>query len=326
MISRRSLLVSAAATAATATFFRDNVRLAASASQPSTPVNFAVPPGAIDCHAHIFADPKLFPLSPGRGFTPELASLDEQIAMHKAVHVDRVVLVNSSIYGTDPAVTVDGLGKLGKAARGVVTIDEAIPDAQLDALHKAGVRGVRQSLLMAGQTTPADAKQHLQTLAKKLDGRGWSIEVSGVPLAMTDALFDDYMTVPMPIVFAHFAGAQAAAGVEQPGFQSLLKLMKAGKAYVKLSAVYNSSKMAPDYADVGPLALALAGANPDRAIYGSDWPHPVGRPPAGGTKFDTTPLLAIDDGRVLNQFAVWFPDAGLRKKIFVDNPARLYGF
>jgi len=131
----------------------------------------------------------------------------------------------------------------------------------------------------------------------------------------------------VPVVFDHFGGAQAALGVEQPGFNDLVELVAAGKAYVKISGAYRASKLAPDYPDAAPLARALIGANEDRIIWGTDWPHPDTVVPPGKTPLDyVVPLYQIDDGRLLNQLAVWAPDAAIRQKILVDNPARLYGF
>jgi predicted TIM-barrel fold metal-dependent hydrolase len=102
--------------------------------------------------------------------------------------------------------------------------------------------------------------------------------------------------------------------------------VRSGKAYVKISGAYRASKLAPDYADVVPLAQALIAANSDRIIWGTDWPHPTSTTPPGNKPTDLTPLFQIDDGRLLNQLPVWAPDAAVRKKILVDNPARLYGF
>ena len=129
----------------------------------------------------------------------------------------------------------------------------------------------------------------------------------------------------MPVVFDHFAGTQAAPGVEQPGFSSLLNLLHSGKAYVKISAPYRSSTQSPDYPDVAPIAKALVAANPQRILWGSDWPHP-GIPVPGRSNSEITPFFQIDDGRVLNFLPKWVPDAAVRKTILVENPAKLYGF
>ena len=102
--------------------------------------------------------------------------------------------------------------------------------------------------------------------------------------------------------------------------------MKSGKAYVKISGAYRASKLAPDYPDAAPLARALIAANSDRIVWGTDWPHPDSSSVPGRKPTDIAPLYQIDDGRLLNQVPVWAPDAAIRKKILVDNPARLYGF
>jgi len=95
---------------------------------------------------------------------------------------------------------------------------------------------------------------------------------------------------------------------------------------VKISGAYRSSKLAPDYSDCAPLARALIAANSDRILWGTDWPHPDSVTPPGRKPTEVTPLFQIDDGRLLNQLPIWAPDAAVRKKILVDNPARLYRF
>jgi len=121
-----------------------------------------------------------------------------------------------------------------------------------------------------------------------------------------------------------FGGARAELGPRQPGFAELLELVRSGRAYVKISGAYRSSSLGPDYADVVPLAQALIAANPERIVWGTDWPHPNSA--SGRNATEVTPLFQIDDGRLLNQLAVWAPDAATRSRILVDNPAHLYGF
>ena len=131
----------------------------------------------------------------------------------------------------------------------------------------------------------------------------------------------------MPVVFDHFGGARAAARRRiSRALPTCWNWSRSGKAYVKISGAYRASKLAPDYADVAPLARALIAANSDRIVWGTDWPHPDSVTPPGKKPTDVTPLFQIDDGRLLNQLPVWAPDAAIRKKILVDNPARLYGF
>ncbi len=295
------------------------------ASQPSTPVNFDVPAGACDCHTHIHGDPGKFPFFAGRVYTPELASPEEMSALHKALHIERVVIVTPSVYGTDNSATLFGMKARGPTARGVAVIDDKTPEADLDAMNQAGIRGIRLNLATGGVDDPAVGRPRFQAAVERVKARGWHVQLF-TSLAMISAIKDLVAASPVPVVFDHFGGAQAALGAGQPGFSDLLDLVKSGKAYVKISGAYRASRLAPDYPDVIPLAQALIAANSDRIVWGTDWPHPNSETPPGKKPTDVTPLYQIDDGRLFNQLPVWAPDAAMRRKILVDNPARLYGF
>jgi predicted TIM-barrel fold metal-dependent hydrolase len=323
MLSRRDLLIGAAATGA-ATLVRPLTTVLAAASQPVTPVNFAVPEGACDCHSHIFGDSHRFPFSPTRIYTPEPASIDEMRALHRALHTDRVVVVHPSVYGTDNSCTLDAIKQLAPRARAIAVIDDSTPESALDEMHRAGFRGIRLNLETFGESDPALARERIQAAIHRIKTRRtWHLQIY-TRLSVIEAIADQFRSASMPIVFDHFGGAQAALGTEQPGFATLVKLVHSGKAYVKVSAAYRSSKQAPDYADVAPLAKALVAANPHRILWGTDWPHPSQVP--GRPATEITPLFQIDDGRVFNQFALWAPDAGQRRTILVENPAKLYDF
>jgi predicted TIM-barrel fold metal-dependent hydrolase len=165
----------------------------------------------------------------------------------------------------------------------------------------------------------------LQSAIDRAKGHDWHVQIySNLPVLA--ALKNDLAQSPVPLVLDHFAGAQAALGVDQPGFADVVELVKSGKVYVKISGAYRASKAAPDYAEVLPFAKALIAANPDRLVWGTDWPHPDAVTPPGKKPTDVTPLLQIDDGALLNLLAVWTTDAAIRQKILVTNPARLYGF
>src|SRR5256885_7621108 len=151
MFSRREVLIGAVIAGAVALDPRINT-LSASASQPATPVNFKVPPGACDCHTHIFGDPKRFPFASQRAYTPEPASIEEMRALHRTLHTDRVVIVQPSIYGTDNSCTLDAIKQLGSGARGIAVIDDKTPDSLLDQMSHSGIRGIRINLETAGQT------------------------------------------------------------------------------------------------------------------------------------------------------------------------------
>ena len=297
----------------------------ATAVQPSTAVNFELPAGACDCHTHIHGDPTKFPFFAGRVYTPELASPEEMSALHKALNIERVVIVTPSVYGTDNSATLFGMKARSATARGVAVIDDETPEHELDGMNQAGIRGIRLNLATGGVNDPSVGRQRFQSAVERIKSRNWHIQLF-TSLGMIAAIKDLVAAAPVPAVFDHFGGARAALGVEQPGFSDLLELVNSGKAYVKISGAYRASKLAPDYADVAPLARALIAANPDRIVWGTDWPHPNSVTPPGKKPTDLTPLLQIDDGRLLNQLPVWAPDAAVRNKILVDNPARLYGF
>lgn len=323
MVSRRDILLRAGVACAAFLGRRATTALA-SASQPRTAVNFEVPKGACDCHTHIFGDPEKFSYAAGRVYTPESASLAEMRSLHRALHTDRVVIVQPSVYGTDNSCTLDAIQQLGPGARGIAAIADDSSDSELDEMHRRGIRGIRINLETAGQFDPAVARRRLQTAIERVKGRrDWHIEVY-TRLSVIEAIKDQVAAAAVPISFDHFGGAQAALGINQPGFGVLLGLLRDAKVYVKISAPYRSSKLAPDYSDVAPLAKALLAANAQRLVWGSDWPHPAQIP--GRKPEQITPLYQIDDGRDLNLVAEWVPDPGLRRAILVDNPAKLYGF
>jgi predicted TIM-barrel fold metal-dependent hydrolase len=320
MLTRREILVGMIAVGAimrTRTSF-------AKAAQPATPVSFDVPAGACDCHTHIHGDPEKFPFFSGRVYTPEMALPDEMAALHKALHMQRVVIVTPSVYGTDNSATLYGMKARGADARGVAVIDDKTPESELDAMGRAGVRGIRLNLATGGVNDPAVGRQRFLAAIERITSRNWHVQMN-TNLAMISAIKEQVAASPVAVVFDHFGGARAELGPQQPGFAELVELVRSGQVYVKISAAYRVSRLAPDYADVVPLAQALIGANPDRIVWGTDWPHPATTPP-GGKATDVTPLMQIDDGRLLNQLPVWAPDPVIRKKILVDNPARLYAF
>ena len=295
----------------------------ARAAQPATPVSFEVPRGACDCHTHIHGDPGKFPFFPGRVYTPETALPEEMAALHQALRMQRVVIVTPSVYGTDNSATLYGMKARGADARGVAVIDDKTPESELDTMASAGVRGIRLNLATGGVSDPAAARQRFERAVARVKSRNWHVQLY-TNLATISAITDLVAVSPVPVVFDHFGGARAELGPRQPGFAELLNLVRSGHAYVKISGAYRSSSLAPDYADVVPLAQALIAANPERIVWGTDWPHPNSA--SGRKATELTPLFQIDDGRLLNQLPVWAPDAATRSKILVDNPARLYGF
>jgi len=320
MLNRRSVLLASLAAGVAMTN-----KAHARAAQPATTVDFDVPALACDCHTHIHGDVEKFPFFAGRVYTPEPASPEEMAALHKALHVERVVIVTPSVYGTDNSSTLFGMKARGATARGVAVIDDKTTEAQLDAMQADGFRGSRINLATGGVSDPNVGRARFTAAVERMKARGWHVQLY-TTLPMISAIKELVLASPVPAVFDHFGGLEASLGLEQPGFSDLIALVKSGKAYVKISGAYRSSNLAPDYQDMVPYARALIAANPDRIVWGTDWPHPDSSRVEGRKPTEIAPLYQIDDGRLLNQLPVWAPDAEVRKKILVDNPARLYGF
>jgi predicted TIM-barrel fold metal-dependent hydrolase len=283
-----------------------------------------VPAGACDCHVHVFGPSERYPFSPDRRYTPGEASVEDLLALQRALRFDRVVIVHPSPYGVDNSCTIDALRGLGARARGVAVIDETTSEAALREMDRAGMRGVRVNLETFGLHDPAVASQLLKGAAARVAPLGWHVQTY-TNLTVLAALQETIRALPVPLVVDHFGHADAAKGIAQPGFDALLALVAGGKAYVKISGAYRISKQV-DRGDVAALARALIAANPDRIVWGTDWPHPGGG--RGGPREDDAiePFLGEDDGAALNRLAAWAPDPVLRRKILVDNPARLYDF
>jgi predicted TIM-barrel fold metal-dependent hydrolase len=325
MASRRDVLLALVAGGA-ATLNRRLGGLLNSDEQPGfTPVNFAVPARACDCHVHVFGDATRFPFSPDRPYTPPPAPVDDLRRLHRQLHMERVVIVTPAVYGTNNDCTLDAIRQLGSNARGVALVAPDATGPELDRLTRGGICGVRLNFETFGLTDPNAAVERFQLASSQVTGHGWHIQIN-TRLSVVEALERHILRGPATAVFDHFAQAEPALGVDQPGFAALVRLLQSGRAYAKVSGAYRISKQVPDYPDVAPLAHALIAANSERILWGSDWPHPDAARVPGRSATDVRPPLPVDDGRVLNQLAVWAPDATIRQRILVDNPARLYGF
>lgn len=273
------------------------------------PPRLRLPPGAVDCHAHVFGPYDRFPLTLPRSYSPPEASLDAYRSMLTAMGFDRAVLVQPSVHGTDNRAMVDALLKDPRRLRGVAVVDPSISEDELDALDRAGVRGVRINVLFAGGTDLAAAEK----LGERIAGRGWHVQFLVDVGAMPDfaARFADF---PCPIVIDHMGHAGPGRAAASPGFGGLLRLLDAGKAWVKLSGAYRVTEAGPPFRDVAPVARALIAANPDRCVFATDWPHPSIQWPMP------------NDGDLVDLLAQWEPSAQRREAILVANPQRLYGF
>lgn len=265
----------------------------------------ALPPGAADCHAHLIGDD--FALWDGRVEDPPPGPLDAWVARYRA-HLDRLgfqrgVVVHSILYGADNAITVQACRLLGPGFAGIGLITDDATGADLDALVAANIRGVRLNYVHGGVLSWAA----MCRLAPALAERGLHVEMLAHSHLHLAEIAPQLARLPVDIVFDHCAWPDMAGLKNDPGQDALRRLLGAGRAWVKLSALYR-------FGGTADLLRALVAANPERCLWGSDWPHlmlnGVAMPDAGALLNDA--LAAIDPAR--------------HRAIFCDNPARLYGF
>jgi len=311
MLSRRDILLGAARMAGAAAFAGPARNVLASAPEPRTPVSFHVPAGSCDCHTHIF-DPERFPYAASRPYTPETASIADVRALHRALHIDRVVISQPTVYGADHTCTLNAIKRLGRSARGVAAFSAETPSAELDRLHRAGMRGL-----------VVHRMGDFKAAAAQIGDRPWNVETY-VRLPQMEAFKEQLAGTTVAVKLTLFGGVQRASDINQAGFETLLGLLRSGRVYVELSAPSHISDQAPEYADTTPIVKALIAANPQRITWGSDWPHAATIP--GQKMTGVVPFEAVDDAVSLNLLPSWASGAEQLKLILVDNPARLYGF
>ena len=265
------------------------------------------PAGACDTHMHIYE--ARFAFAPTATIKPPPAPVSAYREIQKALHLQRVVVVQPSGYGFDNSCTLEAVAALGVNARCIVVPRPDASSAALGKLHAVGARGVRYFMLPSG-VLPWDT---LEAMAARIAPLGWNInlQLDGRELAQHETMLS---RLPCTLVIDHNGKFLDPVGVDHPGFRTLLKLLDGGRCYVKLSAPYETSKTgAPHYADVGVLARALVKANSERCLWASNWPHPNRNPqPSSAAMLD----LLLE----------WAEDEATRLNILVDNPARLYGF
>ncbi|OZI57150.1 amidohydrolase family protein [Bordetella genomosp. 1] len=272
------------------------------------PPSFDIPHGACDTHAHVVADGPGYPLVPTRTYTPPPAPESAYLAMLDAQGMTRGVLVQISVYGTDNRYMLEVLRRNPQRLRGVGVVDPSVSDAELEAMHAAGVRGLRINVLFGGGVG-FDA---METLASRIAGLGWHMQFL-MDARQLPELLPRMRKLPVPGVIDHMGHTPVSQGTHSEGFKAMTHLLQDHGWWAKLSGAYRISDRFDDYADVTPWARALIDAAPDRLVWGSDWPH------VHITQMPNT-------GKLRNQLADWAPDAQVRRRILVDNPQRLYDF
>ncbi len=275
----------------------------------TSPPSFVLPTNACDCHSHIFGTVDKYPFQNNRGYTPTEASVEMYLAMLGTLGLQRMVIVQPSVYGTDNACTGDAIAFLGQhRCRGVAVVDDNVSKAELQALHDAGFRGTRFNTMAKGGVS----MDRLRTLAEKIASFGWHIQIyhDGARLPEIEDVLE---SLPVDVVIDHMGQIMTEYGTQHAGFQCLLKLLDSGRVWVKLTG-QRMSREGPPFSDLAPFAKAIVARAPERCVFGSDWPHP-----------DTSGYMP-DDGKVIDLLPTWAPDEQQRQRILVENPTALYGF
>lgn len=282
----------------------------------------SLPADACDCHTHVVGDPRAWPMVPDRHYTPGPAPVGALKEHLRRVGLQRTVIVQPSFYGTDNGCMLEALDQLQGAGRGVAVVEDAIASAALQDLHLRGVRGLRVNVESAGIRDPHAVEAALRRWADRIAPLGWHLQVYAAPAALA-ALAEFLAALPVPVVLDHFAMIPAATPPDDATAKRLLGLVGSGRSYVKLSAPY---RVAADWpaSNVDALAQAFLAANPQRVLWGSDWPHTNREP--GKQPLEVSRYRAIPSAALRDTIERWLPSASLRRQVMVDNPAGLYGF
>jgi len=272
-------------------------------------VSFAVPDGACDCHHHIYDSRWAY--APTAVLKPPPATAADYRRYQARIGTGRSVAVTPSTYAFNNECTADFLRQQGARAVGVAVVPADVDANTLKKLHAAGFRGVRVQS-GAGNLLGPDA---LMPLAKRIAPLGWHMQLN-----LTAPLYAEHqdliLKLPVTVVVDHMAGIPGQDGVKSPAYAALRRFIDAGKTWVKLSGPDSGSKSGPPgYADRIAIADALAGAAPERCVWGSNWPFPSSKP---NSRPDPVLMLEL--------VKIWAPDEKLRHRILVENPERLYGF
>lgn len=277
------------------------------------PPKIPAPAGACDTHFHIFGPVAKFPFAEKRSYTPDDAPLEALLKMLDTLGMARGVVVQGHPYGTDNTVVLDALKREPRRLRAAAIVKPDTGRDELKKLADAGVRALRFHHMPHGVGFSPLGMQSFEKLSPLMAELGLHAQFMMDANALDSAL-PFFKNWKLPIVLDHMGNVDGTKGANQPGVQQMCRLLAEGKIWVKVSGSYRVSTQYPDYPDAQAIHEALVKANPEQVIWGTDWPHP------------RLERDMPEDGHLLDLFNAWTPDAVLRKKILVDNPAKLYGF
>jgi 2-pyrone-4,6-dicarboxylate lactonase len=270
---------------------------------------FPMPPGAWDMHVHMFGPPERYSHVEKPHYTLPDGTLEQYRRLMPQLGIERFVLVQPSYYGTDNSCLLDTLVEVGDPARGVVMIEPDIGDAELDRFHRCGVRAVRLDLFKRAREPLAAIQRYITETADRVGPLGWHLQFYAPGYVVRD-LIPFFRTLPIDFVIDHMGYMLAEDGLLSGDFSALLDLLGCGRCYLKLSGAYRIAKHR-GYEFVEPVAKAIVERAPDRAVWGSDWPH--------------ISYSDRDTGELVSLLERWAPSQCARRQILVENPNRLFG-
>jgi 2-pyrone-4,6-dicarboxylate lactonase len=277
---------------------------------PSRPT-FRVPAGAVDAHCHVFGPAAQFPYAPERKYTPCDASKDQLFALRDFLGFERNVIVQATCHGTDNRALVDALQHSGGRARGVATVSRDVTDAELRAMHEAGVRGTRFNFVR--RLVDFTPREVLSEIAHRIAPLGWHVVIYFEAQDLPE-LWDFFTALPTTVVVDHMGRPDVSKPVDGPEFALFMRMLaEHPNIWSKVSCPERLSKSGPPrYDDVVPFARRIVETFPDRVLWGTDWPHPnmKSHMPDDGLLVDYVQRIAVT------------PE--LQRKLLVDNPMRLY--
>ena len=279
---------------------------------PSKPT-FSPPVGAVDAHCHVFGPGDSFPYAPERKYTPCDAPKKTLWQRRDHLGFERNVIVQASCHGTDNSALVDALVHSDGRARGVAVVSRDVSDDQLDVMHEAGVRAVRFNFVKRlVDVMPIDA---MQLIVERIKAYGWHIVIYFEAQDLAE-FYSFFTELPVTVVVDHMGRPDLSKPVEGAEFALFLKLLAENpNFYCKVTCPERLSQVGPPaYEDFVPFARRVVEDNPDRVLWGTDWPHP------------NIKRHMPNDGDLVDLIPLFMPDAELQQAVLVDNPHRLYRF
>ena len=280
--------------------------------RPSAPT-LSLPPLSCDSHVHVLGPVSRFPYTPNRRATPVEAPKEILFDLHRRMGIERCVIVQSIMHGTDNRVVEDAIAAGEGRYLGIALVDPDVPDDELQRLARIGFRGVRFNFMRhIADGAGIDA---VVALTPRLAAVGMHLQVH-FESELVHELSAPLQRSQVPVVIDHMGRVDATLGPEHADFQALLRLLENPRFYIKISGIDRiDARAAPQqhYRDGVALACALVERFPERCVWGTDWPHP-------------NHTHIPDDGVLIDALAEIATDPRLLERLLVLNPQELYNF